>query len=54
MVLTVASRSPKPKVRVRILVGVQQGQVAQLVEHGAEDAGVGGSNPSLSTKKDKL
>ena len=27
----------------------EEGQVAQSVEHGAEDAGVGGSNPSLST-----
>jgi hypothetical protein len=28
----------------------QNGQVAQLVEHRTEDASVGGSNPSLSTK----
>ena len=32
MVLTVASRSPKPKVRVRILVGVLNGTVAKLVK----------------------
>ena len=29
------------------------GQVAQLVERGPEKAGVGGSNPSLATKKNR-
>ena len=29
----------------------RNGQVAQLVERGPEKAGVGGSNPSLATKK---
>ncbi len=31
----------------------EDGQVAQLVEHGPEKAGVGGSSPPLSTLKNR-
>ena len=47
----VASRSPKPLVRVRILVGVQNGDIAQLVEHLVEAQGVLSSNLSITTNK---
>jgi len=31
----------------------RKGKIAQLVEHGTEDAGVGGSNPSLPTNMEQ-
>lgn len=45
----VASRSPKPLVRVRILYGLFLAGIAQLVEQRTENPRVGGSTPSLAT-----
>ena len=34
---------------IRVVAAKHRGQVAQLVEHGPEKAGVGGSSPPLTT-----
>jgi hypothetical protein len=34
---------------IKVATWQHQGQVAQLVEHGPEKAGVGGSSPPLTT-----
>ena len=44
-----ACRSPKPLVRVRVLVGVQIGIIAQLVEQRTENPCVTGSIPVNTT-----
>lgn len=45
----VASRIPNPLVRVRVLVGVQIGIIAQLVEQWSEEPRVLSSNLSNTT-----
>jgi len=45
MVQWLAYRSPKPLIRVRVLVDVQNAFVAQLAEHRTCNAGVVGSTP---------
>ena len=45
----VANGTPNPQERVRFFHPVQNGDVAQMVEHLAEDQGVSGSIPFITT-----